>query len=126
MTAEHVDERKYEVIVVLDPASGEQGVAQEIEGIVALIERFGGTDTKVVDWGRQQIAYPVKKRQFGVYKCVLVTTQNSGFVAELTAQLRITEAVLKFQVHRVTSSKRKFKGNIRAGQDSAASASATA
>ena len=103
--------RKYETVVIFDPALNDERVNEEIKKVEALITSHKGTNITVKNWGRKAIAYLVKKSKNGVFVSFDYETDNSGLIDSVTGILRITETVLRFQNHRKNERVRKFKGN---------------
>ena len=58
--------RKYEMLVILE-AAAEADQAGEIAQIEELIKRLGGSVSKVDDWGKRALAYPIRKKPEGYY-----------------------------------------------------------
>ena len=51
---------KYEVLYIVDPAQGEEGIAALVEKFKALVEA-NGTLTSIDEWGKRRMAYPDRK-----------------------------------------------------------------
>ena len=84
---------KYEVIYVIDPAVGEEGIA-------ALVEKFNGivgnngTVSSVDEWGKRRLAYPINDLVEGYY--VYMTCEVSpDMPAELDRVFKITDGILR-------------------------------
>ena len=103
--------RKYETIVVFHPHLSDTEVAQQVEGVKKILLEQGALELEVVDWGKREIAYLVQKQKYGYYKLFAFECDNHQFAEVLNSLLRINEKVLKFQTHRLSEHKRKFKGN---------------
>ncbi len=90
--------RTYEVVTVLSPALGEEGLAAASAKIQALIASAGEI-VSYDEWGRKRLAYEVDDQHEGHYA---LTTFRSGpeFPKELERVLKITEGVLRFLVIR--------------------------
>ena len=90
--------RIYEVVTVLSPALGEEGLAATSAKIRALIES-AATIESVEEWGRKRLAYEVQDQHEGYYT---LTTFSAApeFPKELERVLKITEGVLRFLVIR--------------------------
>ena len=93
--------REYETIYVLRPDAGREA-SESISGrVLDVISKQSGALTKVENWGYRKLAYPVKKHGRGVY--VYLKYQGDGaLVAELERNLRIQDAVLKFQTVKIS------------------------
>jgi small subunit ribosomal protein S6 len=91
--------REYELVYILqpnvDPDEADK-VAQRVQDVVS---RLGGKITKVDQWGRRKLAYPIKKASRGVFVFVKLVGFND-VVAELERNLRNADAVVRFQTVR--------------------------
>lgn len=86
----------YEVMYIMDPAIGEEGIAALIEKFRALVETQG-TVTAVDDWGKRRLAYPINDLMDGHY--VLMTFQSAPQLpAELDRVLKITDGVIRSMI----------------------------
>ena len=84
---------KYEVLYIIDPAQGEEGIAALVEKFKAMVEAEG-TLSNVDEWGKRRLAYPINDLMEGYY--VLMTfTALPGVPAELDRQFRINENVMR-------------------------------
>ena len=84
---------KYEVLYIIDPAQGEEGIAALVEKFKAMVEAEG-TLTNVDEWGKRRLAYPVNDLNEGYY--VLMNFESKpDFPAELERVMKITEGVLR-------------------------------
>ena len=84
---------KYEVLYIIDPALGEEGIAALVEKFKAIVEDHGSL-TNIDEWGKRRLAYPINDLAEGYY--VLMTCEtNSAFPAELDRVFKITEGVLR-------------------------------
>ncbi|HQH28427.1 MAG TPA: 30S ribosomal protein S6, partial [Oligoflexia bacterium] len=86
--------KKYEVVVVLDTDLDDEGVKQQMEKIEATVAAHSGAVEVRDVWGRKQLAYPIKKKQSGIF-VLLVVTGDNRLVSDLKRQLRINDAVLR-------------------------------
>ena len=83
---------KYEVLYIIDPAQGEEGIAALVEKFKAMVEAEG-TLTNVDEWGKRRLAYPVNDLNEGYY--VLMNFESKPeFPAELERVMKITDGVL--------------------------------
>ena len=87
--------RSYEMIFILDPALGDDGVEAAATAAKAVLTKAGGEVVEIQKWGKKRLAYDIKKRREGHY--VYFRAQAPGkAVAELERHLKIAEPVLKF------------------------------
>ena len=86
----------YEVMLILDPAKGEEGIAALVEKFKALIEA-NGTLAEVDEWGSRHLAYEIDHKTEGYY--VLMTfNSNPQLPAELDRVANITDGVIRSMV----------------------------
>lgn len=84
---------KYEVLYILDPAQGEEGIAALVEKFKAMVEAEG-TLSNIDEWGKRRLAYPINDLTEGYY--VLMNFESKPqFPAELERVMKITEGVLR-------------------------------
>ena len=84
---------KYEVLYIIDPAQGEEGIAALVEKFKAMVEAEG-TLSSVDEWGKRRLAYPVNDLNEGYY--VLMNFESKPeFPAELERVMKITDGVLR-------------------------------
>ncbi len=57
---------KYEVLYIIDPAQGEEGIAALVEKFKAMVEAEG-TLSSVDEWGKRRLAYPINDLMEGYY-----------------------------------------------------------
>jgi small subunit ribosomal protein S6 len=86
--------RSYEVIFILDPALGDDGVDAAVATASSAVTKEGGTVVEVQKWGKKRLAYEVKKRREGHYVFFRLQAPVKA-VAELKRHLNIAEPVLK-------------------------------
>lgn len=86
----------YEVMLILDPANGEEALAAQVEKFKALIEA-NGTLAEVEEWGNRRLAYEIDHKTEGFY--VLMTfTANPDLPAEINRVANITDGVIRCMV----------------------------
>ena len=83
----------YEVVYIVDPALGEEGIAAMVAKFKTLAEQ-NGSNVEVEEWGSRKLAYPINFKTEGYY--VLMTfTSPAAFPRELDRILRITDGVMR-------------------------------
>ena len=84
---------KYEVLYIIDPAQGEEGIAALVEKFKAMVEAEG-TLTNIDEWGKRRMAYLVNDKAEGYY--VLMNFESKPeFPAELERVMKITDGILR-------------------------------
>ena len=90
---------QYQLVVVLNPASGEEAVNALIESIQSKIAKVGTVDA-LDNLGTKKLAYEINDAKEGTYFKVLFTAPVE-FPRELERVLKITAGVLRLLVVRV-------------------------
>ncbi|MBT3231702.1 MAG: 30S ribosomal protein S6 [Calditrichaeota bacterium] len=85
--------KNYELMYVVDPAAeeGHDAVKQKIEGIITGRE---GTISLFEKLGKKRLAYPIKKRQYGIYYLINMSG-DSRIVQALESYLLLNPIVLR-------------------------------
>ena len=83
----------YEVLYIVDPAQGEEGIAALVERFKAMVEAEG-TVSNVDEWGKRRLAYPINDMAEGYYVLMNMETKPE-FPAELERVMKITEGVMR-------------------------------
>ena len=84
---------KYEVLYIIDPAQGEEGINALVEKFKAMVEAEG-TLANIDLWGKRRLAYPINDLTEGHYVLMNIETKPA-FPAELERVMKITEGVLR-------------------------------
>ena len=84
---------KYEIIYIVDPAQGEEGIAALVEKFKGIVDDYG-TVSSVDEWGKRRLAYPINDLPEGYYVLMNMETKPE-FPAELDRVFKITEGVLR-------------------------------
>jgi len=88
--------KEYETIYILK-SDVDADSAEKIQARVAeVVDRETGKLVKVESWGRRKLAYPIGKQRKGVYVYVKYVGKG-GLVSELERNLKLQDAVIKFQ-----------------------------
>ena len=84
---------KYEVLYIINPAQGEEGIAALVEKFKAMVEAEG-TVSNVDEWGKRRLAYLINDLAEGYY--VLMNFESKPeFPAELERVMKITDGILR-------------------------------
>ncbi|HER20356.1 MAG: 30S ribosomal protein S6 [Halothiobacillaceae bacterium] len=85
--------RHYEIVFMVHPDQSDQ-VPAMIERYRGIIEAAQGTVHRLEDWGRRQLAYPIKKLVKAHYVLLNVETDQDA-LAELEEAFKFNDAVLR-------------------------------
>ena len=88
--------REYETIYILRSDVDNAGAEKVVDRAKDVIARLGGTLTKLDNWGKRKLAYPIRKSNRGIF-VYLKYVGYSDLVAELERNLRLLDEVVRFQ-----------------------------
>ncbi|MGD8709217.1 MAG: 30S ribosomal protein S6 [Ectothiorhodospiraceae bacterium] len=88
--------RHYEVVFMVHPDQSDQ-VPAMIERYRGVIEGNGGAIHRLEDWGRRQLAYPIKKLIKAHYVLMNVETRPED-MEEIVSMFRFNDAVIRNMV----------------------------
>jgi small subunit ribosomal protein S6 len=129
---------------IIDAGVSDDEVTRLSEGLQQIITDQGGTITKNENMGRRNLAYPIDRKNEGIY--VLFEIEGSGReIAELERRMRVNDQIIRYITVRVDEDRRraeKFKakrarkaskrpfasrgGDVRGGGGGGGAATATA
>jgi len=88
--------REYETIYILRPDVDNDVAEKVIDRARDVIKRLDGTLTKLDNWGKRKLAYPIEKNTRGIF-VYLKYVGFSDLVAELERNLGLLDEVVRFQ-----------------------------
>ena len=105
------EKRIYEVVFIIDPATGEEDSTRLVENLQKIVTDQGGAFTKSESMGRRQLAYKIGRNTEGHF--MLFEIEGSGSeIAELERRMRVSDQVMRYLTVRVDEDRRraeKFK-----------------
>lgn len=90
--------REYELIYVLNPTLGEDGLVALNDKIKELVEANGSV-VSLDDWGKKRLAYEIDDQREGHYVLVTFSAEQDA-PREIERIMRITDGVLRYLVIR--------------------------
>ena len=88
--------RHYETLYIVNPELDDENYKAVVDKFRDLIEKKKGVIVKLDEWGKQRLAYLVKKFDQGAY--VLIDyCGGPGVTAELERDLKLDDRILKYQ-----------------------------
>jgi small subunit ribosomal protein S6 len=96
---------------IIDADTAEDDVTRLNENLQQIITDQGGTITKKENMGRRTLAYPINRKNEGIYQLVEVEG-SGGEIAELERRMRVNDQVIRYITVRVDEDRRraeKFK-----------------
>ncbi len=100
---EHASEpRDYEMMIVITPTVGEEGLPAEIERVSGYITGQGGTVSSTINenpWGRRRLAYPINDHRDAFYVLYRFIARPEAIV-EIEREMKLDEALIRYLVVR--------------------------
>jgi small subunit ribosomal protein S6 len=90
---------EYEVLLLLDPELSDERQTELVERVKTLVEQGGGTFERHDPWGRRKLAYPIDKKDDGIYH-LLTLSATPETLDELGRVLKIDDDVLRHMATR--------------------------
>lgn len=102
--------RKYELMVILDPARGEDQQKEILQKIEEVIKRYEGEPAERDIWGKRRLAYQLSRRREGYYAVLYFNAESAGpCLKEVELHCKFSDDILR---HMLTSAvTNKSKGN---------------
>lgn len=88
--------RRYETLYIVNPNLTDEDYKQVVHKVSNIVEKEKGVIIKVQEWGKQKLAYRVKKADRGSY-VLLDFCGDPGITKELERELNLDDRVLKYQ-----------------------------
>jgi small subunit ribosomal protein S6 len=88
--------RHYETIYIVNPELSEEDYKSVVEKFNNLTEDLKGVTIKSKEWGKQRLAYDIRKFDKGSY-VYMEYCADAGITAELERALKLDDRILKYQ-----------------------------
>ena len=85
----------YESVIILDPNVTDEDQQGLLEKYKQAVEAEGGQVVHQAPWGRRKLAYPVRKRDYGIFH-LLYLDQTPTALTALERVLRFDDSVIKW------------------------------
>jgi small subunit ribosomal protein S6 len=108
--------RHYEVTFIVDPILSSDDVKGTAQKYVDAIKAEKAEIVHIDEMGLRQLAYPINKRQSGVYYCVEFAGENGDFITKLELALRRDERILRFLTIALDKFGIKYNADKRSGK----------
>ena len=84
----------YEILLMFDPDLAENRQEEIVSRARQLVEQGAGTWVGHDPWGRRRLAYPIEKKEDGIYHLIQLDAEPAT-LDELSRVLKITDGVLR-------------------------------
>jgi small subunit ribosomal protein S6 len=86
--------RPYETVIIFDSALEDAQVQEKLQRLVGLVAPNGGDSVTIDVWGKRKLAYPIEKKEQGIYAVIRYETEPPS-LTEFERVMRLDEQVLR-------------------------------
>ncbi|QJC35397.1 30S ribosomal protein S6 [Enterobacteriaceae endosymbiont of Donacia proxima] len=105
----------YEIVLMINPNQSDQ-VNNITEYYKKIIYKNNGYISRLEDWGRRQLAYPISKLHKAHYVLINIVLKKNNIIKEIENNLRINENIIRFLIIK-TKTERKNPSFILKSKD---------
>ena len=99
---------KYELVYVIDVSLDDEARKAVVDRFNGMIEQNGGKVTKVEEWGKRRLAYPINYKTEGYY--LLVNFESEATLPrEIERNMQIADAILRYLIVKVEEKRSNVK-----------------
>lgn len=88
--------RQYEITFIIDPVLPGDEANKAAKAYEKLIQDEGCTIVHIDNIGLKQLAYPINKKNSGVYKCIEFQTETGAPIPKVELAMRRDERIMRF------------------------------
>lgn len=107
--------RRYETTFIVTPVLSDGEIKQAAESYISHIKKAGAEVVHVDQIGLKQLAYPIKKRNSGVYYSVEYSAENGEMIDGLELAFRRDERIMRFLTIKLDKFGIKYNEDKRSG-----------
>lgn len=89
--------REYELTLIIEPDLAEKEQKRLLEKVKEWLEKGKAKIEKEEIWGKKKLAYPINKKEEGIYVFYLLKLEISS-LAELEKKLKLEEKILRYLI----------------------------
>jgi small subunit ribosomal protein S6 len=92
--------RDYEAVFITSADLNSEEQAELLDRVRGFVARFDGQIRREYLWGRRKLAYPIKKKDYGIYH-LWYLSGDGAMLEELERQFGYSEQVIRAQIIKV-------------------------
>ncbi|MGA1547513.1 MAG: 30S ribosomal protein S6 [bacterium] len=92
--------RDYEAVFITSADLNSEEQAELLDRVRGFVARFEGQICREYLWGRRKLAYPIKKKDYGIYH-LWYLSGDGAMLEELERQFGYSEQVIRAQIIKV-------------------------
>lgn len=107
--------RNYEVTFIVDPVLSGDEIKATAQAYGDMLKENGASIVHVDEMGLRTLAYPINKRNSGVYYCIEFQAERGDFIDDLELALRRDERIMRFLTYKLDKFGTKYNEDKRNG-----------
>lgn len=107
--------RNYEVTFIVDPVLSGEEIKSTAQAYSDMLKEVGAEIVATDEMGLRTLAYPINKRNSGVYYCIEIKTPNGDFIDNVELAFRRDERIMRFLTYRLDKFGIKYNEDKRNG-----------
>lgn len=107
--------RNYEVTFIVDPVLSGDEIKMTAQAYSDMLKDAGAEIVHIDEMGLRTLAYPINKRNSGVYYCIEYTIPTGDFIDDLELALRRDERIMRFLSYKLDKFGVKYNEDKRNG-----------
>lgn len=108
--------RNYEVTFIVDPVLSGEEIKATAQTYSDMLKEAGANIVHIDEMGLRTLAYPINKRNSGVYYCIEFTIENGVFVDDVELAFRRDERIMRFLTYKLDKFGVQYNEDKRAGK----------
>jgi len=107
--------RNYEVTFIVDPVLSGEEIKSTAQAYSDMLKEIGAEIIHTDEMGLRTLAYPINKRNSGVYYCIEIKAPNGEFIDNVELAFRRDERIMRFLTYRLDKFGVKYNEDKRNG-----------
>lgn len=108
--------RHFEVSFIVDPVLSGDEVQSTAKAYCDMLSAEGAKIVHIDEMGLRQLAYPLNKRNTGLYYCVEFATESPTMIAKVELAMKRDDRILRFLTVKLDKYGIKYNEDKRAGK----------
>ena len=107
--------RNYELTFIVDPVLSGDEIKTTAQTYSDMLKEAGASIVHIDEMGLRTLAYPINKRNSGVYYCIEFQTGGAGSIDDIELALRRDERIMRFLTYKLDKFGIKYNEDKRNG-----------
>lgn len=108
--------RHFEVTFIVDPVLSGDEIKSTVQTYKDMLMAEGASIIHVNEMGLRPLAYPINKRNTGLYFCIEFASETAGYLAKMELSLKRDERIMRFLTVKLDKYGVKYNEDKRNGK----------